>query len=283
MSFASTLATGSSSSNVLLGSGRILFAELDTTTGGPTAAGWEDLGNITDFQLEFSTDTTDRQNYRGCDVLTDLELNNGTTISFSLTADELSSEGISRFTSGTSSTKAIPLGTAVTSQDLIVNPTQYKIYELYDSANNERYLQFASTDNITLNGSTTGALTEGTHYTFDRTHGTIRMLTDLSAETIDWSWVATSNVSVPVSDGFTANSVQGLLKFEGINRNGCTPFEIIFYKALLRPDGSLPLLGANKSELVFSGTISSSPIGKTYYNGSSNFWRILGNLSDTNP
>lgn len=280
--FDSSLATGSNSANVLLGSGRLLYTAVNTTTGAPAASGWRDLGNATDFSLSFSTDTIDRQNFRGCEVLTDLQLNNGTTVGFNLVLDELSAENAAYLTTGVTGSATVPLNTNVSATTLVANPIQYAEYELTTSAGS-RYIQLDDASNLTINNGTSD-LVLNTDYSVDLTHGTIKILTNTNAaNTLTWAWdgSGSTDVTVTKTEGFTGNSFQGMFMFKGINRNGCTPFQLQLFNIIGRPDGDLPLLGGTKSEIRMSGAVASSALAKSYYGSNSEFFQLWGDMTDT--
>lgn len=260
----------SDAANVLVGSGRLLFASADSTTGGPDTNGWRDLGNVTDFTISFSTDTVERQNFRECEVKTDLQLNNGTTASLSFTGDEVTTQNIAMLTGGQSNTMTIELGTAVTDEALTTNAAVGSIYELYTAADG-RYSQLTETPTFELD---TVAIPTS-EYEVDLERGTVKFL---AAQTgaITWSVSAGTDKTVAVADGLTGDSVQGLLRLEGINRNNCEPFEITLFRVILRPEGDLALIGTDVAEMTFSGAISSSAAAKAYYGAQSSFFQAVG-------
>ena len=285
---ANTLNT-SDSQNVNLGRGKIYVGNLDATTGLVDGDGLCDLGNVTNFSLQVATERVQRNNFRACTVVQDLDLVTTQNVGVSMTLDELTAENLARFLAGQSTNAGYtsPLTTAITDQTIgnaVTGVDLYKWYELRSAANGPLFGAVAGDISLEAGAaagfaSGTGtALTLGTDYELDLDHSLVRFLNSATMAAnphilFDLAAAAATQTFDTV-EALSSSVFNGWVKFLGCNGNGDQRFQLDLFKVLLAADGELQMIGNEFSEMTFAGSANSNAAAQTSLSSASDIGRF---------
>lgn len=259
-----------SGDNVLLGRGRLYFAELDSNDlPGP----YRDLGNATDFQVTTGSETLDRKNFRTGLAVIDKKIVIEQSVSLNFTLDELTFDNLALFFSGeafnggytspnNTSLAAAALG--VTVQDAIGkwielrNGSGDRLYNLgaYDAAATPA----AGAFNVF---ETTGAVViPAANVEVNLRLGLFRILDTYTPSTpgdpLRFQFTAASGGDTTLDQmrGLTKSSLQGALKFVSENpANNDEQVEYQFHKVTLLADGEMSLIGDELATIPITGQV----------------------------
>lgn len=257
-----------------LGRGVIYIAEIDTTTGKPNDAGWEDLGNAPEFSTSVDVETLEHVSSRGGLAVTDKEVVLSQTLNIAFTLDELRFQNIARFLSGDSVSEP-DVNPAVAGFGPIVQTSVAGItalgrwYDITDGVNQTgvRVMDIDATL-LTVN-ETSGApvlLTEDVDYTVDEKTGRIFFLTTAADITAGepFSVTLSADAAAVAYDevrGLTKTSVLVALKFVAVNpANNDEVKEYQFHQVNLKAEGDFSLIGQEFTTMGFTAVAESNAL-----------------------
>lgn len=248
--------------DIVLGRGRLLFAENDGVTGLPVASGLRDLGNVSEFTITVNTEDFRHQSSRDCVKQTDKRFIVSQESELSFVAEEINYQNLAAFFSGDTSTYNNPHD--VTHTDTTITDTLVKgnWYELRDGSNARVYnLDAAGVVYTVEEGPAPGTpLVAGTDYEVDEQLGLIRFLptgvTLVDGDEVIWS--ISTGASTPQDldqvEVLTRDSLSGTLIFEQNNAGDCGQrSEFRFHSVDLSADGDLSGIGDEPVNLPFTG------------------------------
>lgn len=260
--------TGTANTNdYLLGRGILKFSANDATTGLPTG-GFRDLGNAPEFTITCTSQTLEHFSSRaGLKVLDkEIVISQDCEIKFKL--DEWNFENLALWASGDQIAATNAAIAGFTTWVMVAN-TKLALGRYYDVVNSTGVRAYDITAGVNLTITTAQtvpvAMVEDTDYTFDRRRGTIFIKTTstVAAAAIAESGGKGLNVALAASagatvtqqvNGLTTTTIEGTLKFEGVNAgNSDSPIIIDFHKVKVAADGDMSLIGDNLAEMSFKG------------------------------
>lgn len=238
-----------------LGRGIVYFASL--TNGLPGA--YRDLGNAPEFNISVEVETIEHQSSRQGLRVVDKEVVISQKVTLTITLDELNSENLALFFSGSQGTLTNPAVSAQTEFEMISSVELGRWYDIVDDSGVRAY-NFTSTNAIDIdNGTDDTNLVAGTDYTLDAEMGRIFFHSDASAieagEAVDVAWsLDAGNVNVNEVKALTTSAVVGALKFISVNPAAAdAKTEYQFHQVSLKADGDFSLIGDEFTTMQLTG------------------------------
>lgn len=273
-------ATGRPNPNFyVLGRGRLLLAENDTSTGLPSA--YRHLGNAPAFATTVEVEEfTHRSSLSGFSEV-DARAITSREIGLSFSLDELSFDNLGLFFNGTTEELTNPAVAGVSaSADTVITTNitlgmWYQLLTKYDGTGNPVSIDPANTGDVTIREDPAGTpvtLTEGTDYELDPETGFVFFPTTavsvMNGDTVDWA--VTAQMGAPANidrvKALEATNKEYSLQFISVNPlNSDEEIVYEFHRVSLSADGDMNLIQENEAAVAqFSGTaLKNSNIGST--------------------
>jgi hypothetical protein len=255
--------TGNASGdNVLLGRGRIYVASLVNDLPGP----YRDVGNVTDFQTNASSETLDRKNFRSGLATIDKKIVLEQSLGLSFALDETTFDNLALFFSGSANNAGYTSenGTGVSAAQLSASVVKGQWYELKTTADG-RYYDLDGYDATATPAAgqfhvlVGGSIVPANEVEFDLKMGLVRVLTtNGDSGALTWTMTAASGGDKEVDEvrALSQSSVQVALKFVSENpANNDQKVEYQFHKVTLLADGDMSLIGDELASIPISGQV----------------------------
>ena len=253
-----------------LGRGKLYLADL--TSGLPGDAGWRDLGNCPEFNINVEVETLEHLSSRSGLKTTDKEVIISQKVNLSFQLDEINFQNMALFFSGASADEAItnPAIAGVAERELIASCPDYaavggRWYELKDASGVRCYDIDAT--KLTMNSDTGGAdnlLVEGTDYDVDEELGMVFIKSTATlvdaGDDITFALAADAGAVNPDEvKALTQTNVTAALKFVAINpANNDVKVEYQFHQVQLKADGDFALIGDEFTTMGFTAVAESN-------------------------
>lgn len=253
-----------------LGRGIIYIAEIDSTTGRPSASGWRDLGNAPEFNVTVEAETLEHRSSRQGLQTVDKEVLISQDMNLSFALDELNHENLALFFSGSKASHTNVAIAGFAKYEMISaadgGVTLARWYDIVDSSGNRAY--DVESSNVTLNnGDDETLLVEGTDYSLDLAQGRIFLLSTASniaaGEALDVTLGADGGAkTVSEVRGLSQTNVTVALKFIAENpADDDKQTEYEFHQVDLKADGDFALIGDEFSQMNFTAAAESNTTG----------------------
>lgn len=255
-----------------LGRGKIYAADL--VSGLPGDAGWRDLGNAPEFNINVEVETLEHQSSREGLKVTDKEVVISQKINVSFQLDEINFQNLALFFSGTASAAALtnPAIAGVAETEFITTALDYSAvggrwYDLTDATGAIRAYNIDSA-NLTLASDILGdnnALVLGTDYTVDEKMGRVFILsgTTLIDPGDDVTFILAADAGAVNPDevkALTQTNVTVALKFISENpANNDAESEYTFHQVQLKAEGDFSVIGDEFTTMGFTAVAESNP------------------------
>jgi hypothetical protein len=250
--------------SLLLGRGVLYLAELGANDSYATA-NWRDVGNVTAFQVNQTTEELKHQSSRSGLKVTDKKIVLSQEIGFSITMDHFNAQNFALLLSATRAVHTNPAIAGVAEQvarytDVVLGDW----YDLVDATGNRAYGVDAADLLLEKNDAVDVALVLGTDYELNLAFGMFRLLPTAVniAAGDDVNVTITLDATAPVVNEIRAlqdANQQFAVKFIGVNpADDNKEYEVVIHKTTLTPDGDTGLISDEFATMTFKGVAEES-------------------------
>lgn len=253
---------------LLLGRGVIYIAELGAADS-YNVASWRDLGNVTAFALNMTTEELKHQSSRSGLKVTDKKITLSQEIGFSFTLDHFNAQNLALALAATRSTHTNPAVAGVAEQ--VAKYTDVELGAWYDltDADGDRIYD-VETGDILLekDAGMDVTLVEGTDYELDLVWGRFKLLSTAvnvaAGDEVNLTVTAEATASTPNEiRGLQDANQQFAVRFIGVNpADDNKEYEVVIHKTTLTPDGDISLIGDEFATMTFTGVCEESTYTK---------------------